>query len=149
LKLRGSFDVVHAAHTLEHVKDPFLFLGKLKSFLKPGGRLLIEVPNAYHLWALLWHYGPRLKGRTAPLRYAKEHTFDFSKATLATVMEKAGCRVLNLRTYEYPTGILNLKQKDDDNFLKAALRPAWVRLAKALNLEARLGSYLQVLAEAN
>ena len=144
LKLPSRFDVVYAAHTLEHVKDPLVFLNKLKSFLKPGGKLMIEVPNAYHLWALIWHYGAMLKGRSAPLIHAKEHTFDFSRKTLLAVMEKCGLRPLDLRVYEYPTGALKLRSKATDNLLKKILRPLWVSAAQRLGLEGRFGSYLPV-----
>jgi 2-polyprenyl-3-methyl-5-hydroxy-6-metoxy-1,4-benzoquinol methylase len=42
----GRFDAVCAFQVLEHVAAPREFLGQLLSLLKPGGRLLIGVPNA-------------------------------------------------------------------------------------------------------
>ncbi|MBL6989636.1 MAG: class I SAM-dependent methyltransferase [Bacteriovoracaceae bacterium] len=42
-----SFDVVHCAHTLEHIPTPKEMIKELVRVLKPGGFLFIEVPNVY------------------------------------------------------------------------------------------------------
>ena len=147
LKLKGRYDAVHAAHTLEHVKDPVAFLARLKSLLRPGGKLMIEVPNAYHLWALIWHYGPKLRGRSSPLVYAKEHTFDFSRATLTAAHQKAGLRPLRRRVYEYPGGALDLWRKPGENPAKALVRAGFVAAAKITGLASMAGSYLQFISE--
>ncbi len=41
----GWADVVTLMNVLEHVNDPFTLLGQLKRILKPGGLLLVDVPN--------------------------------------------------------------------------------------------------------
>jgi 2-polyprenyl-3-methyl-5-hydroxy-6-metoxy-1,4-benzoquinol methylase len=41
----GWADVVTLMNVLEHVNDPFTLLGQLKRILKPGGLLVIDVPN--------------------------------------------------------------------------------------------------------
>ncbi|MBS4095583.1 MAG: glycosyltransferase [Sulfuricella sp.] len=40
------FDVILSADVLEHLRDPWATLGKLKSFLKPDGQVVISLPNA-------------------------------------------------------------------------------------------------------
>ena len=39
-----SFDVVFTNHHLEHVENPLQFLGEVHRILKPGGRVVIQVP---------------------------------------------------------------------------------------------------------
>lgn len=41
----GSYDVVSAFHVLEHLPDSRAFLRSLARFAKPGGHVVIEVPN--------------------------------------------------------------------------------------------------------
>jgi SAM-dependent methyltransferase len=39
-----AFDVIFHCHTLEHCPDPVAVLSNLRGSLKPGGRLIVEVP---------------------------------------------------------------------------------------------------------
>jgi len=41
----GGFDVITLWHVLEHLPDPLAALRKLQRALRPGGRLVTEVPN--------------------------------------------------------------------------------------------------------
>lgn len=47
----GQFDVVMASDVLEHTANPADFLSLLKSAVKPGGHILISVPNVAH-WSV-------------------------------------------------------------------------------------------------
>lgn len=42
---KEKFDFITMIHTLEHVENPAKFLKKVRRLLKPGGFLLIQVPN--------------------------------------------------------------------------------------------------------
>lgn len=44
-----EFDTVIATNVLEHVESPAEFIGKCRSALRPGGRLIFTVPNATSL----------------------------------------------------------------------------------------------------
>jgi len=46
----GSFDVVTALQVLEHLDDIVPFVEEAALCLRPGGRLLISVPNRHRLW---------------------------------------------------------------------------------------------------
>lgn len=43
------YDVIIMGFVLEHVDDPALIVSKYRTFLKPGGRMFIAVPNAKSL----------------------------------------------------------------------------------------------------
>jgi 2-polyprenyl-3-methyl-5-hydroxy-6-metoxy-1,4-benzoquinol methylase len=51
----NRFDVIEMGFVLEHVDDPGLILRRFKTFLAPGGRLMIAVPNARSLHRLIGH----------------------------------------------------------------------------------------------
>jgi SAM-dependent methyltransferase len=40
----GAFDVIFHCHTLEHLPDAVATLANLRTSLKPGGRIVVEVP---------------------------------------------------------------------------------------------------------
>jgi len=44
----GTFDVVHAALTLEHVPNPIGFINDIKKMLKKGGHIAVFCPNDYN-----------------------------------------------------------------------------------------------------
>lgn len=44
----GTFDAVHMAFVMEHVRDPKLFLEKVCRITKPGGVVCIEAPNDFN-----------------------------------------------------------------------------------------------------
>jgi SAM-dependent methyltransferase len=45
----ASFDVVVAGELLEHVREPARVVAEARRVLRPGGRLVASVPNAYRL----------------------------------------------------------------------------------------------------
>lgn len=82
---RGSFDCITLFHVLEHIDQPALFLRSLKSYLRPGGRIVIEVPN-------IRSYGfRRFKGNWFYLQ--REHLYYFNPESLHTLARKAGFQV--------------------------------------------------------
>lgn len=81
----GSFDLVTMWHALEHIPDPVMALSHIHSLLKPGGILLIAVPNISSFDATcyrsewialdaprhLWHFNPKsLKNITGRAKFA-------------------------------------------------------------------------------
>ncbi|MEM6526805.1 MAG: class I SAM-dependent methyltransferase [Chloroflexota bacterium] len=117
----GSFDAVTMWHTLEHIANPTETLAEVFRILKPGGILLVEVPNLdswqaattrgewFHLDVPrhYWHYGTR---------------------TLLRALSAQGFEVVHTRTfsleygfYGYFQSLLNLFTISP-NFLYSLLR---------------------------
>lgn len=48
-----SFDVILTLDILEHLVDPWAIIKKLHSLLKPGGRLIVSIPNVRHYSVVL------------------------------------------------------------------------------------------------
>ena len=59
-----QFDCIVCSHVLEHVHDPRDLLAKLKVAIKPGGMLLLSLPNS--LSALRHYFGANWRGLEAP-----------------------------------------------------------------------------------
>jgi len=53
--LDRKFDVIVCAEVMEHLKNPGAFLECAKKHLRPNGRLVITVPNAYYTHLLFHH----------------------------------------------------------------------------------------------
>ena len=85
------FDVILFSHSLEHVFSPVKELAHVQRLLKPGGMLVITVPNAGSLEA--WLFGRWWVPWDPP-----RHLYHFEKASLAKLLEEAGFRVVRLRT---------------------------------------------------
>ncbi len=82
----ASQDLVTAFHVVEHLEDPVDALRVMASWVRPGGRLFIEVPNI--LSACQWPSS----------RFHVAHLFNFSPATLAMAGRRAGLTVLDHHT---------------------------------------------------
>ena len=77
-KTEEKFDLITMFHVLEHLENPVRDLSHLGQFLKPEGKLVIEVPNILYpdmAFSHKWHPG---------------HLFSFTDQTLSLLLEKAG-----------------------------------------------------------
>ena len=82
----GFFDVVVANHALEHVHGPLELLRECHRILKPGGLIIIDLPNFGCYDAGL--FGPYWSALQAPT-----HLYHFTKPTLARAVETAGFEI--------------------------------------------------------
>jgi len=76
----GSFDIITMFHVLEHFNDPDIALEKIYSWLRPGGSLVIEVPDITSPYA-------RYK-RLAWELIIPEHRFHFTERSLTGLLFK-------------------------------------------------------------
>jgi len=81
-----TFDVVFAQHVLEHVRDPMLFLRSAFTLLRPGGILILAVPNlgsrTQRLFPTAWGW-----------YQVPAHLFHFSDKALTALCRQAGFTV--------------------------------------------------------
>lgn len=81
----GAFDVVISRHSLEHLEDPLANLLVLRSLLKPGGWLILVLPEERPY--LLRSYDPDVD----------RHLFSWTPRTLANLLHRARFTVRMIR----------------------------------------------------
>jgi len=79
----NAFDHITLAHVLEHVTDPRGLIARLFAFLKPGGTLFIELPNADATGLQI--FGRYWRGFEAPRHFALP-----TRAALTGALQQAG-----------------------------------------------------------
>lgn len=80
-------DLLLCFHALEHDDDPRAFLARLVALVRPGGTLLIEVPNVDCVWTP-WF------GAACHNWYLPYHRLHFSRAALRALVEGAGLTIV-------------------------------------------------------
>lgn len=73
-----AYDLITIWHVLEHTEHPLGVLQRLRAALRPGGRLVVEVPNLE---------GPR---RSRCSTFHAAHFYNFNDATLKALGARAG-----------------------------------------------------------
>lgn len=92
---RLFFDTIIAADVVEHLKEPVVVLEVLRNHLRPGGRLVVSVPNVAHASVRI----PLVLGR---FRYRETGILDrthlrlFTFRTARELVEAAGFRVASV-----------------------------------------------------
>ena len=86
-----TFDVIAFNHSLEHMFHPVETLVLAKKLLRPGGMIVITVPNAGSVEA-------RLFGRWWYPWELPRHLYHFDRQSIVKVLEKAGLAVRKLET---------------------------------------------------
>jgi len=95
----AGFDLVAMSHVLEHMHSPSLALRKIAHVLKPGGRILITVPN-YASWDR--HvFGPRWQGLEVP-----RHLYHFEPQSLSVMLESEGFAIEQMGSSAHPGSLI-------------------------------------------
>jgi rhamnosyltransferase len=89
----GSIDTIMTLDILEHLVDPWKVLGELKYLLKPGGRLVVSIPNVRHYSATIplvllgdWRYQQEGILDSTHLRF-------FTRKTTIKMLQAAGFEI--------------------------------------------------------
>ena len=95
----ASFDAVVLKHVIEHLPSPSAALKEINRILKPGGQVILWLPNAdsfeAHLFGKYWH------GYDLP-----RHLFAFTKHTVTDLLERQGFEVFRVQHGHFPNDLI-------------------------------------------
>ena len=97
----GTFAVITMFHVLEHLYDPASYIQAAYQLLQPGGKLVVQVPNAASWQFLL--FGENWNGLDIP-----RHLVDFRVRDLDTLLEGGGFEVVRHKHFslrDNPAGL--------------------------------------------
>lgn len=100
------YDLIVAADVLEHVRDPEQVLQELHDVLRPGGRLLVSVPNFGH-----WY--PRLRVVSGRFDYDRRGILDrghvrfFTRRSFDRVLHRSGWHALQREVTGLPFDVVD------------------------------------------
>jgi SAM-dependent methyltransferase len=90
-----SYDFVFCLELLEHLLQPFGTLTEIHRVLRPGGVLILSVPNPYHFKEIVWNLF-RIPDRQG-------HFYAWTRQTMARLAEQGGFRLERFGgTYLHP-----------------------------------------------
>ena len=122
----GSFDAITLWHVLEHVHALHEYIIKLKELLKPGGKLVIAVPNYEALdsdtYKLYWaaYDVPR-------------HLYHFSPKSMEALMSRHGLRILDKKPMWFDSFYISLLSSQYKNGKTKWLGAGWTGLRSNIN----------------
>jgi SAM-dependent methyltransferase len=92
-------DVVRMSHVLEHTPSPRRTLTAVREVLRPGGLLLVEVPDAGSIWTPVFR-------EHSWLWDLPRHFYHFTTTTLTRLAKETGFEIRELRRRSTPRYIL-------------------------------------------
>ncbi|RZK23167.1 MAG: methyltransferase domain-containing protein [Hymenobacter sp.] len=142
----GSFDAVTLWHVLEHVHTLSETLAQLIRVLRPGGKLLIAVPNVDSLDAQ--HYGPNWAAYDVP-----RHLYHFGPEAMRRLLARHGlacCQQLPMPLDAYYVSLLSERHRPAEQAggLLAVLRAGYVSNQYAAQHGGQYSSVLYVAERA-
>jgi 2-polyprenyl-3-methyl-5-hydroxy-6-metoxy-1,4-benzoquinol methylase len=101
---REVFEVIHCSHTIEHVPDPIAYIAEMYRLLKPGGQLMLAMPNYASV--------PRVMlGEKWPTWCLDSHLWQFTASQMRSILRRAGFTIFSCRTLHGYTPDSRLKKK--------------------------------------
>lgn len=94
----GKFDIITMFHVIEHLDDAQMYLLEIASHLAPGGKLIIETPNANDALLSLYNCSS-----FADFTYWHCHLYLYSTSTLSRLARKTGYKeIFSEQLQRYP-----------------------------------------------
>jgi SAM-dependent methyltransferase len=100
-EIAGTVDLLTCFHVLEHDDDSDAMLDRLLAYVRPGGTLVVEVPNVDCVWTP-WF------GKACANWYAPFHRVHFTRTSLRALFERHGLDVVREQDVCGPTFALSL-----------------------------------------
>jgi 2-polyprenyl-3-methyl-5-hydroxy-6-metoxy-1,4-benzoquinol methylase len=117
----GPLDCITTFETLEHVDEPAELLQQLASRLRPGGVLVVEVPNCDGIGV------PRTASEFNAVQ-PLEHINAFTPRTLRTACERAGFRPVDKPPAHVTTRVTDLAKTEASRFVRPPTTAQYFRL---------------------
>ena len=104
-----EFDAIFAIHSIEHVLNPHETISCLKSILKKGGYMCIEVPNSnsniYRLQNLVHRFfGKKIATQLTPL-HPPFHHLGYTEKSMTYLLKKNSFKIKDIYTLNLETRI--------------------------------------------
>lgn len=118
-----DYDAVVAGDVLEHVVDPGQLLTDIAGRLRPGGEVLVSVPNFAH-----WY--PRARVVAGRFDYDQRGLLDsghvrfFTRRSFENLIEACGLRIVERRTVGSPVDVLDRALSETDRLSRVVSRSA-------------------------
>jgi 2-polyprenyl-3-methyl-5-hydroxy-6-metoxy-1,4-benzoquinol methylase len=90
-----QWDFIVAGDVVEHMDNPGSFFECARELLKPGGSLLVTVPNAYSAKRFFWML---FTGRE---QVHPDHTGYFSESTLFRIGERHRFKIVEIKGFQW------------------------------------------------
>ncbi|MGV3766573.1 MAG: class I SAM-dependent methyltransferase [Chitinophagaceae bacterium] len=126
----SSYDVITLWHVLEHVHDLQGYAASFQRLLKPGGKLLIAVPN--YTSADAQHYGGFWAAWDVP-----RHLYHFSPRSVNMLMEGYGFSAKGIKPMWFDSFYVSMlsEQYKKGNIIKAFFMGLWSNLNAVFSAE--------------
>jgi SAM-dependent methyltransferase len=153
-----QFDIISLYHVLEHVADPGELFRMIRVLLKPGGKLIIEVPNLKSFRARVFPLLPAgMRQSDDRYRAFPIHLYGFSRRSIKMFLQRYQGRVVGDTTtgfgvewYSSVPADVNRKDDGDTVVIAKHSKAYWRRLARwvwGIMEKAGFGENLTIYAE--
>ena len=118
-EIHQTFDIITLWHVLEHIPNIFEFLEELKNHLKPGGEIIIAVPN--HLSYDAKFYKEFWAGYDVP-----RHLWHFSPESMQKLLQRFGMKIEKTQPLWFDSFYVSLLSERYKKTKLGFIRAVWV-----------------------